>query len=46
MDEVTNEMIKYGSEKLYAEVVKFTKIMFIQIHVDWKSYFSIDFLKW
>ena len=39
MDDVTNERIKYGGEKLYAEIVKLMKSIFIrsQIPVEWKS---------
>ena len=39
MDDIANEMIRYGGEKLYAEIVKLMKNIFIssQIPVEWKS---------
>ena len=39
MDDKTNETIKYGGEKLYTEIIKSMKSIFIksQIPVEWKS---------
>ena len=39
MDDITNEMIKYSGEKLYAKIVKLMKSIFItsEISVERKS---------
>ena len=47
MDDITNEMIKYDGEKLYAEIVKLMKSIIIrsQIPVEWESSILVPVFK-
>ena len=47
MVDITNEIIKFGSKKLYAEIVKLIRNIFIKlkIPVGWKSSILVPLFK-